>query len=462
MADDLSANTCHYDVSLSPDSGIFLENVLRRCLSDLVLALPALQVGIDGEHTKNPKFVRASSVKLSEHLLFSKGTSPDEQLPLLANQHTTAWPDIACRPPWKVICTEIQKSRTESILIISFAVHHALADGLSSVVFHTHLNKALNEHLRDTAQDQESMEDEIVCPHDGAKITAPLEELASLTISWSFFIKTIWNELGPNLPFQHHLMAPWTGDLTKTDPKRVRIKFLKFSPETLQKVLLACRAKQASLTSLLHALVLQALVQSLPQEVAHSFVASTPINLRPYLRSESDVGELMGAYYTSREYPIGPATVQSFRTATSDAHRLDAEIWAIAASIKSNLQQRLATLPQDDGIGMLRYVSDFRQFWLSKLGKPRSTSWEVSNIGSIPSVPDAAKEPLRPCCQSTEMYLTQSANVVGPAFSVNVASVENGAVSITLCWQETVVEEEVMDAIEVGLRDGLHSIAGEA
>lgn len=404
--------------------------------------------------------MRVPSLRLSEHLTFraSSHSSDDEavaeHLALLEQQHSTAWPDIARRPPWRIICTEFQRSRDEGAFAVSFAVHHAVADGLSSSILQSRFHGALNRRLQLGAANDE--DDILNFPHDEIQLAPPVEEGASLRLSWPFFLRTLWREFGPALPFQGRPSLPWAGGVNKLEPKKTCIKLLLLSPESLKRLLRACKANKASLTSLIHALVAYILSQHLPETVVDSFVAQTSMSLRPFLSTRDNAEDLIGAYYTGMNHAISSATVHHLRSiAAAKSEKLDSEIWTIARTIKSELTARLTTLPQDDGVGLLRYVSDFRQFWEKKLGKRREVTWEVSNIGVVPQVPSADDSR----CRITQAYLTQSGNVAGPAFSVNVASVEEGGLSVTLCWQETVVGEGIMEAVGVGLREGLKRLA---
>ena len=54
---------------------------------------------------------------------------------------------------------------------------------------------------------------------------------------------------------------------------------------------------------------------------------------------------------------------------------------------------------------------------------------------------------------------TQSANIAGPAFSVNISGVKDSGITITVCWQDEVVTTELMEGVAVDLQRWLEKIA---
>ncbi len=114
-------------------------------------------------------------------------------------------------------------------------------------------------------------------------------------------------------------------------------------------------------------------------------------------------------------------------------------IWRHAASLRSQLKARLDSIPADDMMGLLWWVSDWHGWWLNHRGKPREASWRVSNLGSIPGA--SRLENARGWTMQRSIY-AQSALVAGPAFGVNVAGVEHGCITASLSWQDGIVETD--------------------
>ncbi|KAK3050282.1 Alcohol acetyltransferase [Extremus antarcticus] len=442
------ANTSRYAIRLP---GTDLEATFRQSLRDLIQATPALQVSIRGEDSKTSVFVRGGEMKVSDHLRWTKVGPGDETEPLLRTleeQHGRAWPDVHRRPPWTVICTEFapqsgpEDTDTTAEVEVTFAVHHAVADGLSTVVFHQQLLEALNRRLGD---DNTGNADHLIMIEDEVILDPPVDKVISFELSWSFFLSTLWNEFGPRLPFSAALVPPWTGSVVATERNTVNIRLIELPSSAAAELLMRCKAEKATPTSLLHGIIAYSFSRQLPAEAAESFVAQTSISLRPYMRSDANAQNLIGGYCTSQSHPIAPSTVLALRSASSPIAQMPAEIEIIklARTIKADLRQRLASLPKDDGNGLLPYVSDWRERWNKMLGQRRNVTWEVSNLGAIACKPTQGE--VR--CEINRVLLTQSANVGGPAMSVNVAGVKGGALAVTVCWQEGVIEVAVMEGL---------------
>ncbi|KAK5173303.1 uncharacterized protein LTR77_001984 [Saxophila tyrrhenica] len=463
------ANTCRYTFR-TPAGDVQAD--FRKGLKDVIQALPALQVGIRDEASTRPVFVLAESVKLSNHLQWrqSSAETPDAQVDDLRKtlewQHGKEWPDLANRPPWTVICSEYQSraatgSRESFVDVdVTFAVHHAVADGLSTSVFHSRLLESLNKQLSGGSAGGEK--DEAV----GQEMTldSPLEELASIKPSWLFLLRVLWtefwNDAGPRNPFAAPVKPPWTGAVISTEPQEVNIRLLQFPSEVASGAIVQCKAHNVSLTTLVHGIVAYSFSRQLPTEAAESFVAQTSISFRPYMSGETDSQNLMGTYVTSKHHLIPASTVGAMRSAADDQEQSTAEIWKLASSIKTELDQRLTTLPNDDHVGLLPYVNDWRERWKNMLGKPRDVTWEVSNLGVMSGELGAETGEEASKFEITQTTLTQSANVAGVGFSVNMASMKGGVLSVSLCWQEGVVDAEVMDGVKEDLEVLLKRIGG--
>ncbi|KAK3723752.1 Alcohol acetyltransferase [Vermiconidia calcicola] len=461
------AGTCRYTLSTRPKDDPNPQHIFQQAVEDIVLALPSLRVGIKDEDSKTPKFVQLEHLDLPYHLEWAEESAHHEQadqevlLRKLADRHSNAFADLEQRPPWRLTCV---RSYSPSVagpdtgvctVDAIFAVHHAIADGLSTAVFHSHLLEVLNKRLSSTASSSStSPDDGTIAFPDELDLPPPVDTILSFKLSWSFFLSTLWNEFGPAWLSGAAPSPPWTGRPITQEPSRVALRALQIPALVLSGVLAACRAHSVSLTPLLHAVILSSLAKRIPENEAQSFIAQTPINLRPSLKI-MNAEKLMGTHITGENHLFDKATLGLFRSQADDVGDAEEYIWSTAAAVKAQLQRRLKTIPQDDQLGLLPYVSDWRQRWLKTLGRPRSVTWEISNIGSMPSNSETAGH-----WHITQAMLTQSANVAGPAFNVNVAGVRERGVTITLSWQESIVEIEIMEGLATDLGEWLRRIAG--
>lgn len=109
---------------------------------------------------------------------------------------------------------------------------------------------------------------------------------------------------------------------------------------------------------------------------------------------------------------------------------------------------------------MLKYVKDFHtELCLSKVGKERGASYEVTNVGVF--------DPLPPPPSSSgggedrpkigRMVFSQSASVIGCAIEVSVIMGGDGCLVLVFAWQEGAVEDglvgKIMDGVEREVRE---------
>lgn len=144
---------------------------------------------------------------------------------------------------------------------------------------------------------------------------------------------------------------------------------------------------------------------------------------------------------SSFTHQFSPSVVTAFRQPGAD---IDGLIWQNAQRVKAELNGKLATMPQDDILGMLKYIGDWFGFWHQKNGKPRSESWEVSNIGVLKNPISPDSDAPSNCTQITRLLFTNGAMVAGPALGVNCGSVARSSLTAALSWQDTVVSDEVV------------------
>ena len=411
------------------------------------------------------------SDRLEWRLLESQGDEEDQStlLRTLEEQHHSPFPDIERWPPWRMVCVELrassmtQHSATRNCVYVIFAVHHSIADGVSAATFHSHLLQALNTEftaLRSRKQEVNSANDILTLPSI-MTLAPPAEDAIQFKISWPFFLKTLFTEFAPSWRCGRQHPPPWTGKPSTLEPSRVNIRLVEISSEVLCRILAACRTHLTTLTPLIHAVVLSSPAKHVPEIEAESFVAQTPINLRRFMNTaaglHSNVDNHMGVYLTSREHTFDDLIIKLFRDSSDDARVLEA-IWSVAKTVKADLQDRLATSPNDDKLGLLSWVSDWHARWLKMLGRPRETTWELSNIGSMSGRSDTIGANVGNWKISQAVF-TQSANVAGPAFSVNISGVKETGTTIAICWQESIVEDVLMYAVAGDLYTWLHKVA---
>lgn len=443
------ANTCQYSVPRARLGGQAVRDVLEAALANVVLAIPSLGVGIAGEETSKPHFVHRPSINLEDHLEYlEKADAPDSDTPdsallsILQDQHDRSWPDIGNRPPWKLTILTRDAAPEDGSLVFDavFAVHHSLADGRSTALFHTKLLAELNNPSGPPTQ----LSGRILTITGPRSLLPPEEELVGFSTSWRFLVQTLWRELGPAWLKWHRPAVPWTGKAVRREPCRTLLRLVTVPAAAMPCILDACRANQATLTPLLHSLVLASLARHVGPEEALAFHSSTPIDLRPFIdmgsQPEGSKG-LFGVYVTAQSHDFDAHTIAALREAPSTA-----EVWKIAADLRGSMKQHLGNVPKDDIVSTLGWLSDWSRFLLAKVGKPRQDTWEVSNLGAMAGGHGEGEE-AGAGWKIQRSLMSQGATVSGPAIGVSVSGVAGRGVGIVLGWQEGIVDRETVDGL---------------
>ncbi|GKT40366.1 putative alcohol acetyltransferase FCK4 [Colletotrichum spaethianum] len=407
---------------------------------------PFMRVGIADEDKQAPCYVHVPRIDLSEQVQWFGPSHPDAVdaalCKYLSFQHDQLWLHLDQRPPWKIAVIPIetiQGSPTEIEVVYSF--HHAVGDGTSGSIFHKRLLDALSNPvvISGLEADQLNFPEPPVLPR-------PQDQLIHGRISWSYFLWELWGAFGPSWLKTKPEVTPWkarTIDLSM--PYQTSVRILRVPAVTATELLAASRAHSMTLTPLFHALVAASLSRHLPASEAPAFESSSAISLRRFVPAATglDVDNQMSVLVTSTDHPISEALTANIRG--SRGPNFEKAVWDVAASVKRDLQDRLATLPHDDITAMLKYVSNFHEFFTTKNGCERGNSWEVSNLGAISGGTIEGNWKL------TRAVFSQSAMPVGAGFGVNVAGIAGGEVTVTLTWDESVIDSALMETLATDL-----------
>ncbi|KAJ6171014.1 hypothetical protein N7470_000081 [Penicillium chermesinum] len=262
-----AAQSCQYS---SPASASLesCRQAVRAALRQVVLEIPALQVGIGAADTNEPVFLRLESLDLSNHLewrdIFETGsTAYDSALVnVLKTDHIRDWQDVSKIPPWKLVVFQRPASDEEPGLIFDFLfeAHHSIADGRSLTVVHEHLAKALDELYVDPGETQ----DVVTLPSDPI-LTPSLENLMSFDISKMYLFKTLWGEFAPAWLRGQPAALPWTGEPVTLEKRPLHTRLVTIPAKAVSRLLEACRAHSTTITPLLNALIAASLARQLPE-----------------------------------------------------------------------------------------------------------------------------------------------------------------------------------------------------
>lgn len=383
----------------------------------------------------------------------------EEVLQTIKGRLEQLWPNVPSRPPWKLLVVQdTSPTSGDVVLDMIFATHHALADGKSTTVFHNQLLYELNT----ATGPPPGLKNHVLTFTDSPILAPSQEDLVPLTISWTFLLKTLWNELAPSWLKPSPPLAPWTGKPVTLEPHTLHLRLVTIAPDTVPHLVAACRAHGTTLSGILHVLVLASLARRVAAGAESSFASQTPISLLPWARlpldaPAMDLSAVLTDLTTGTKRVWHADTVLGLRERLSglpgedgtEGREVEEEVvWPLARDWRGEIKAKVATLPRDDIVGLLGYIGDLRSHWLGKVGKPRDATWEISNIGSMKGEGRSGA-----CAWSIRRSLfSQPVPVASVAFSVNVAGLEGGPVSLVLSWQDTVVDDSVVEGVAGDLR----------
>lgn len=432
--------------------GCQLHAVVEEAVARLVLRLEGLRVGIIEEDTNHASFVRVPSMNLQDFIEWKTVTASTQAqydahvLEAITDRLEQLWPDTANRPPWKLLVVQNDSPASDEVVLnMVFATHHALSDGKSTTVFHTQLLQELNS----SSDPPPELRNHILTFEQPPVLAPTQEEAVQFKIGWLFLLKTIWGEFGPAWLKPTPPAEPWRGKAITLEPHKLNLRLMDIEPKTVSKLVSVCRAHGATLTAILHALVLVSLARRVPPEVAPTFSGETPISLLSLAQSTAgadvDLSKMLTVYNTGTKTVWGADTVAKLRAQLGEADdSLEEElVWPVAAQWRAEMKVKVASLPNDDVVGLLAWVTDWQKRWEGKIGQQRDATWAISNVGSVKGVGSDGPGGWR----IQRSFFTQPAAVAGPGFSVNVTGVEGGEVTLAINWQETIIDAAIVDGV---------------
>jgi len=412
-----------------------LYSIFHTAIVGLVTRHPALCCYVEAEATSDPKFRRLERFNLKDVVQIQDLGEQESLEQKLQDIHDQRWPSEN-KPLWKlVIMRELQRASIGSRLHIALVYSHAIGDGLSGLAFHRTLLQELIKAPQLNQQAKDHLK-AIDIPVD-TKMIEPVEKLTPLPLSKLFLIKQVANEYLPRwliggpppiwagLPIQNLVECPY----------RSRIRIVYIESAELNWLLEESRKHGVTLTSLLTAAIVFALALAVVD--ASSFIGDTPYTLR---RVTGTSMEEMVNETSTLQTTYATKLLDRIRNAPNSTEHVEG-FWDTAQFFHAQMQDEIARCPKDNLVGLLPYLLNHVQYYQKKFGRARETSWELSNVGvfKTTALPKGWK--------LERMIFSQGAQPVGAAFSINSVSVSGGPLNITITWQDSVVEERVIDAL---------------
>ncbi|EED15244.1 conserved hypothetical protein [Talaromyces stipitatus ATCC 10500] len=409
---------------------------LKACIE----AHPFLSATIQELQTENPVFTRPATLDLRNHIQTidtesSRYKSVDDELELLRKvtleTHDRPWENAETIPPWKIVVLPLpdRADSTQKRVYIIFAYSHAHGDGKSGLAFH----RSFLQGLRRQTSDHNESRGFIYKP-PSSPLPLPLEEVCNLKISWSFLLSPLLAQYLPHFVCrllrlhaggtQLSTDQVYTGDIIRYDRENFHTtsQILVVKADVLADVLKVCRSHGSKLTGLLNQLIVHALSENLAPGTANEFICQFALDLRSLIPAYSD-GMTMGNY-VSGAYETSPASTNP---------EYDDAFWGAVRKTTGLLAAAANTL-DDQPIGLLKYLGNFRSWFLGHLGKKRDGSFEISNIGVFdPSLPNGSTSSQGWSIE--RMVFSQPANVTASPLNFQVVTMKGSDMVITLNWQ---------------------------
>ncbi|KAH8722889.1 alcohol acetyltransferase-domain-containing protein [Phaeosphaeriaceae sp. PMI808] len=448
-----------------------LKSSVVNALAQVVLQQPHLHVGITGEHSRHPAFVRLGQLDLRDHVEWRScdddGHFEQVYVDTMQLQLDSKFDHISTRPGWRLVVLHRPEANTLDMLYVWNHSHH---DGMSGSIFHRHLLRALNETSDQTAVliDTSAANWTLELPDDTDKLPPNGEILCAWPLEPLFLLKWFYNDFKPVSFFPASPHATWAR--IQCTPYATRFRTFTINPNTVAKLVAVCRLHSTTVTGLMHALVLVSLTASLKPASGKGFASRTPYDLRHFLPVSTPnypwlvPKETMCNYDSVLDHEYEPELVATIRekmaenaadttnttaTDTNSCTRLPNDvvdtIWAVSARIRGEIAARLASGSRNDLLAVMGYCPDWNSQQQREARRTRYLSWLVTNLGVLDG---GSGEKDSWSLRRAELVL--SAEVPSAAISLSIMTVKDEQMCVTCSWQEGVVEERVGEGL---LRD---------
>lgn len=432
-----------------------LEQVVFTALHHVIAKHPNLSAIPREEDKSYPEvyFARLPEIDLTTCVEFHTRSSPipqgdehDSELDqLLQSQHSRSFKgNVPRRPYWWLAITSYPSDPRH--LTASWIFHHALSDGASSPLFHSTFLEGLN----DTSVSPQLNINPLVSTQrlvstPSAQLAPPLEDLHSMSMSWSFFLRAVAGSLLPGY-FAPRPQGLWTGSCLAREAVSSHTTTVVISSETTRAFAAECRRQETSVTAALSTLLSAALFHLV--DMPHDKIKiDTPISLRPFLDVQ-DKTMLNAITNHTSTFHRTPATTDQTSSKTRNGFLSTQFLWDTARRVKSSLSHEVAKKGADNPIALLKYVKNMHEYFVGKVGGQRESTAEVSNLGVYRPFPSNSSpgdnENVTVCGKEQwkigRMIFSQSLNHTGPMVSLSAVTGGDGCLVLSFNWPRQPVE----------------------
>ncbi|KAJ7303518.1 alcohol acetyltransferase, partial [Mycena albidolilacea] len=401
---------------VTQDSAALSRDILFPALRTLIETHAALGVRLDGnEATGKVYLVRLPVVDLSRVVQFS---AKDDLQEAYESQLSRGFETQKDLPLWRL---EVLADNT-----VVFAVHHAVCDGTSLIVFLLSLLRALqNSASRDTDAPH------LVQVPKTTVLLPPIERTTNVRPSLHTFCSTAYNALAP-ISWTKARSA-WTGPASPLTPNlKTHVRILTLPAPQIAALCATARTHGATLTSTFYVVaisVLSRLIARDPERYTR-IGAAVAISLRGVAGASDDViCDYPSLFYTQ------PCVAPDFS-------------WEQAKRVAKVLQDQKRS--GREAIGMLRWIfGQFVPYMRSHLGAKREAGFCISNVGRIQPPSAEGKWTI------ARTMFAQCDVVIGAALILNLTGDPTGALNMAFTWGDIPLEASFVEAFITGLQEGL-------
>lgn len=457
-----------------------LMETFERAIARVVLNHPHMHVGLVGEDTNKPCWVRLDSLNLQQHIEWRivKGDSSHFQEAFLATcyeQLDTQFADYLTKPGWRV---KVLRQEGADFIEVLLVLNHTNMDGVSSKRFHAELLQNLHDDPH--APKDDYLRDHIITlPKDSiARLSPPAEDLVGFPVETGLMAKFVREEVQtPAAEYPRSVtQAHWAP--IKAAPFKTQFRTITIPNNVLSVLLKACRHHETTLTGLLHSLALVSLAPLLEPSNAAAFECLTAMDLRRFLPSRHpsypwlEPSRAMSNYVTIANHILDESLVAQIRSKASpyapDSFRsgvLMDLMWSAARKVRRDIASKLDQGLENDMIGFWQAIGDWRAQLSEEARRPRRTSWVITNLGLIDDSPNAtpfspdtalsSKPESGSTWSITRTQIIMCANVVSSAIGISTAAVKGGDFIVTCAWQDCVIDVNLGEAFVANLETWL-------
>jgi hypothetical protein len=427
-----------------------IQAVTFAALKKVVCQQPIMGVSVVDETPRAASWVRLDTIDLQEVTKFI--TIPGGQQ-FVEDEHQKPFERLGELPLWRVVVAEHQSdtagspasgdfdtSSADTMFDVGFFYNHAIGDGLSGAAFHLDFLDALNALGAETASSKTASEPVIEIPK--LELLPNLEEAGRFPLSIKFIGWEIIKEfvIGDKDPER------WTGPpvmFSPETPPKTRMLTIVLDSTISAKISARCRHNKATITPLLTILIARHLANAYPKY--SRFLGTIAIQLRRFT----------GVSNRQMVNQVSGVTVNCSTKGGKGYVSCNLVDWEAIRTCRSVIDGA-AKSPANQITILLKFLSKIEEFFWSRVGKERSWSFEVSNVGLVDGglYGDGIAKLGR-------LVFSQSANVAEAPYVFSMASVNGGDMAIALTWQEGVLEEAKAKQVMEALESELHLMAME-